>query len=87
MPPETHGVCRRIGLLAALAFVYFVVFPEDLVAVTAPVERLLSLSSAISPWLYLLLGFAVLAWTIGRIWGTKAPAPLDQAGHDGGPVS
>jgi hypothetical protein len=64
--------------LIALAVIYFVVYPEDLTALTAPVEQILSLSYAISPWLYLLLGICILARTITSIWGRQQQGPANR---------
>jgi len=60
----------RLFIPAILLFVYFVSFPDDLGAVLAPIELILELTDAVSPWLYGLGGFGFVAWTIVRIWGT-----------------
>ena len=59
----------RCWLIAALILAYFVAFPEDSVRVAAPIETLLSLSKAISAWLYMLLAVALVCWTVWLIWG------------------
>ena len=43
---------ERSVVLTTSAFAYFVVFPEDLSIVIAPARELLSLTDAVSPWLY-----------------------------------
>ena len=65
VPCCTLGVC---------AFIYFVFFPEDIIALTAPfanLENVLTLSQAVSPWLYLLASAGILSWTITAVWGKR----------------
>jgi hypothetical protein len=54
-----------------MVFAYFVFYPQDLAAVVNPLERLLRISSAVSPWLYGVVGVAMIAWTIVRVWGNR----------------
>lgn len=61
----------RFAVLAIVVFAYFVAFPDDMATVLAPVQGVLSLTQAVSPWFYVLLGFVVVAWTIVRIWGRR----------------
>jgi hypothetical protein len=61
----------RFAVLAIVVFAYFVAFPDDTATVLAPVQGVLSLTQAVSPWFYVLLGFVVVAWTIVRIWGRR----------------
>ncbi len=63
-------------VILGLTLIYFVAFPEDLAVLTYPVEKVLGISQAVSPWLYLLIGFIVLAWVVVRIWGSK-PRPAE----------
>jgi len=58
-------------LLGVPAFVYFVLFPQDLDHVLAPAEKVLALSGAVSPWLYAVIGVATISWTIIRVWGGR----------------
>lgn len=58
-----------LTVLAVSAFIYFVAFPEDAASVVAPIKSILELTYSISPWFYLLLGFALVCWTIVRVWG------------------
>ena len=60
---------ERWAVLAASAFAYFVAFPEDLAAVIAPVREILSLTEAVSPWLYVALTGCVICWAIVRCFG------------------
>jgi hypothetical protein len=53
-----------------LVLVYFVLYPQDLSALLAPVEslsaiatRLLGITTSISPWLYVFASVGVIAWT------------------------
>jgi hypothetical protein len=48
---------------------YFVIFPADLSAVLAPAREVLSLTNAVSPWLYVVAASAVIAWAIVRCLG------------------
>jgi hypothetical protein len=61
---------RPLAVLAVAALTYFAVFPEDL----APVERVLGLSWAVSPWLYGLLAVGLACRTATRIWGLPVVA-------------
>jgi hypothetical protein len=67
-----------LTVLGAVALAYFVAYPEDLAAVLAPAQRVLGLSSAVSPWLYGLLAVALACRTADRIWGRGALATRDQ---------
>jgi len=82
MSPERNMLAKRLGLLAAVALVYFVLYPEDLDGILGPLQRVLGLSYAVSPWLYVFLGVLVLAWTAFRIWGAgrrvTGTTPSDQ---------
>jgi hypothetical protein len=62
----------EIIVLSAAFFVYFVVYPADLAALLAPMERLLAVSNAASLGLYGVIAVALLAWAMVRIWGTKS---------------
>jgi hypothetical protein len=64
----------RWTLLAVLVFVYFVLYPQDLSALLTPLERVLAVSTAVSPWLYGVIGIAILCWTLVRIWGRPGSA-------------
>ena len=70
MTTRPRTLALPLGVLGAMAFVYFVVFPQDLTAV----KRVLALSSAVSPALYGLIAIAILCWTAVRIWGTRPGA-------------
>lgn len=60
---------KRWIILAGAVITYFIVFPEDLPTVLAPAREILSLSNAISPWLYALLVSGIIAWTLVRCFG------------------
>lgn len=83
MTAETKTACLwRIAILGGAAFAYFVVFPEDVHAVTAPlgnllefVGRILELTGSISPWLYGVVAVGLVCWTAVCLWGKKAEAP------------
>ncbi len=71
-------ILRPIVILAALVFVYFVVFPADLQTLIEPLSvavtfigAILVLSESVSPWLYMLLAVAVLSRTATRIWARR----------------
>ncbi len=67
---RTPGL-RRLAVIAAAVFAYFVAFPDDLPSCLAPLERILGLTTAVSPWLYVVLGGAVAAWAITRVFGGR----------------
>jgi hypothetical protein len=52
-----------------VGLVYFVIFPNDVTVFTAPVQQLLAVSHAISPWLYVLASVALVCWTAWKIAG------------------
>jgi Na+-driven multidrug efflux pump len=56
-------------ILAGAVIAYFIIFPDDLSAFFAPAREILSLSNAVSPWLYALLVSGVIAWTLARCFG------------------
>jgi hypothetical protein len=55
--------------LGTAAFIYFVIFPQDLDSVMSPVENVLAVSAVVSPWLYGVIGLAIGAWVVIRVWG------------------
>lgn len=69
----TTTCCRltpQALLWSGLVLVYFVLYPQDLSALLAPVEslsaiamRLLGVTKSISPWLYVFASVGVIAWT------------------------
>jgi hypothetical protein len=68
-------------ILSLAALAYFVMYPTDLAGLLAPVEpvvetvkNVFSISQAISPWLYILAGVAILAWAVVRVWGRGSTA-------------
>lgn len=56
---------------AGLAYAYFVVFPGDLKLVLGPLDAVLRLSTAVTPWLLVLASVGTLSWTAVRLWSTK----------------
>ena len=69
-------------ILPALVVVYFLAFPADLkgliglvtdvlILTSVALNEVLALSSAVSPWLYILLSVVILSRTVTRIWGHK----------------
>ncbi len=50
---------------------YFVTFPGDLKAVLNPLEAILRLTSAVSPWFFGLAAVGLLSWTALRLWGGR----------------
>jgi hypothetical protein len=76
-------VCRPVVIVPALVVVYFLAFPADLEVLIGPVTellnsvadalaRVLALTSAVSPWLYILAGVFILSKTVTSIWGRKS---------------
>jgi hypothetical protein len=67
---------NALSVLGLVVFAYFVAFPRDLTALLTPVKEVLSLSTAVSPWLYGLIAVAILAWTLTSVWGRRSePVP------------
>jgi hypothetical protein len=62
---------ERCLVLALAAYAYFVLFPDDLPAVIAPAKEILSLTDAVSTWLYIALAACVIAWAIVRCFGRR----------------
>lgn len=77
MHSDTKRAVRILGLFAA---VYFVIYPEDVAALVAPLSALIvalaeplrALTHSISPWLYATAIAGVLAWTATRLWGRSS---------------
>jgi hypothetical protein len=64
--------CHRRIVVSALAVVaYFVVYPEDAQALTAPWRTFLSLTTAISPWLYGVVAVGIMAHAIVKVGGGR----------------
>jgi hypothetical protein len=61
--------CRRWLIVAGVVLAYFISFPGDLSAILEPIREALSLTNAISPWLYVLVAAAIVAWAIVRCFG------------------
>lgn len=76
------GPCKpavlRWLLLGAVALAYFAFFPGDLAALVGPVEKVLGMSQAVSPWLYALAGVAIICSTLVRIWGGRRTAAAER---------
>ena len=60
---------RILMVFGALIFAYFVLYPEDVKAVTAPIAALLELSQSPSPWLYMVVAVGIVTWGVVRTWG------------------
>jgi hypothetical protein len=60
---------RYCWILTAATLVYFVAFPEDCESLLLPLRSALSLSYAVSPWLYGLTAVALACWTARLVWG------------------
>jgi hypothetical protein len=71
MKPRTTPTRDVLLMLIALAFTYFVVFPDDVKTVTAPIAVVLELSQVVSPWLYMVAAVGLVAWVIVKVWGRK----------------
>jgi hypothetical protein len=71
MATSSKRTIVRMAVVAACLFAYFVAFPQDLSAALGPLQAVLTLSNAVSPWLYGLIAVAILASTAVRIWGSR----------------
>ncbi len=60
---------RRFAVLALLVLAYFVSYPEDVQAISAPISVFLNLSTAISPWFYGVVAVAIFTSAMVKIWG------------------
>ena len=60
---------RQCCVFGAVVVAYFVVYPNDVESVTAPLATVLQLTNAISPLLYVFGGFGLVAWSVTKIWG------------------
>jgi hypothetical protein len=60
---------RILAVLGALVFIYFVMYPEDVKALTAPVAALLDLSQSPAPWFYMVVAVGIVTWGVVRVWG------------------
>jgi hypothetical protein len=69
----SSAIAKRSAVFAVLAVAYFVVYPQDLAALLNPIERMLNVSYAISPGLYVVIGLGIVSRTILGIWGNKPP--------------
>lgn len=67
----TRGPRARPAIVGMAVLVYFFLFPGDLAVLLAPLERTLSLTNAVSPWLYGLLAVALIAKVIVKVWGSR----------------
>jgi hypothetical protein len=57
---------RQCIILTAAVFTWFVIYPEDFDALLAPLRTVLSVSQAISPWLYGLAAVGLVCWSFRR---------------------
>jgi len=72
-----YSAAGLLVLIFVCVFAYFVIFPTDLLAVTAPIATLLKLTKAVSPWLYGVIAALILSSTITKVWGTKQEVRQD----------
>jgi len=80
----------RLVTVGLVVLAYFLVYPEDVTAVVAPVATMvkgiaaplasvLQLSTSVSPWLYGVIAVGIVAWTIVRVWGGRTARPAGGA--------
>jgi len=60
---------RRIAVLALAGLTYFVAYPGDAQAIARPVTSFLEITSAISPWLYVVIAVGLIALAVVKTWG------------------
>jgi len=63
----------RLVVLGVMVLAYFVVFPEDLKGILAPIVAVLELSKSVSAPLYGVIAVGIVAWTVVRVWGGRKP--------------
>jgi hypothetical protein len=62
---------RWVLLWVAIVMAYFVAYPGDAKAVAEPVATFLELTNAVSPWFYIVIAVAILAFAIIKTWGPR----------------
>ena len=74
----TNGQQLDFGPYLAAVLTYFIIYPLDFAALLSPLEpvakamaTVLSVSQAVSPWLYGLLAVLAICWTLARVWGRR----------------
>lgn len=67
MSDKTRGLV--VLILGAAA--YFVAYPEDAQAITTPATTFLSLTTAVSPWLYGVVAAGILGTAMAKTWGGR----------------
>lgn len=75
MGDKPNPMLKHLVVITTAVFAYFAAFPGDLPSFLAPVERILGLTTAVSPWLYVVLGGAIVAWTITHVFGRRPDFP------------
>jgi len=60
---------RHCCVVGAVVLAYFMVYPKDMENVTNTLATVLQLTNEISPWLYVLGGLGLVAWSVTKIWG------------------
>jgi hypothetical protein len=76
VPTAFNRGAARLVVPGVLVFAYAVLYPTDWAALLAPVERILNASFAVSPWLYAVIGVAILARAAVRIWGRPSTSAV-----------
>lgn len=63
-------IAPQTFLCSGLVLVYFVLYPQDLSALLAPVDevasvltRILGITTSVSPWLFVVASVCALCWT------------------------
>ncbi len=65
------SLAAPLTIASIFVFIYFVVFPDDMLRVTTPIATLFNVSNSVSPWLYGVIAAVILACTITKVWGHK----------------
>lgn len=81
MEPRIKNLLVRSIFQCILALVYFVLYPDDLVVLLNPLEKLLGISHYISPGMYGVIGAGIISWTILRVWGQKSKSTINSSNH------
>jgi len=74
MTSDFRCFTRPAAMTAVCVFIYFVVFPDDVRHVTAPIVNFLDVSNSVSPWLYAVCAVAIISSAVTKALGVRRDA-------------